>query len=111
MTSTATARPSATTTRSTGSSRRPTTSGISREQPGPELGRRARAAKLHSAQQLGLQDLQRAQRAGFTARHAAEERRAPGQHGLRAKRARLDDVDAAAHAAVEQYGQLGSYCS
>ena len=46
---------------------------------------------------------------GLAARHRAEERRAAGEHRLRAERARLEDVDAAAHAAVEQHGELVSH--
>ena len=52
------------------------------------------------------EDLERAARSRFAARHRAEERSAAGEHRLRAERARLDDVDASAYPAVEQHGQL-----
>ena len=73
-----------------------------------DLGGRAHAAKLHRAHQLARQDLERAARARLAARHRAEQRRPAGQHRLRAERARLEDVDAAAHAAVEQHRELAS---
>ena len=71
---------------------------------GPISRDRAHAAKLHRALQLARQDLERAPRARLAARHRAEERRAAGEHAVRAERARFQDVDAAAHAAVEQHG-------
>ena len=45
---------------------------------------------------------------GLAARHRAEERRPAGKHRLRAERARLQDVHAAAHAAVQQHRQLAA---
>src|SRR5688572_26465909 len=101
-TCTAAARPKNTTTRWSGSSAHRTMCATSiRQQVRADLGGRANPAKLHRAHQLGRQDLERAARARLCARHRAEERRPAGKHGLCAKRARLQDVDAAAHAAVE----------
>src|SRR5687768_5530310 len=107
------------TMRSTGYSARPTTCATSRrrrirvrsgktasrrpEQPGPDLLNRTHAAKLHGALELARQDLERAARAGFAAGHHAEQRRAPHQHRLSAQRAGLEDIDATAHAAVEEH--------
>src|SRR5688500_20363656 len=110
MTCTGGAAPSATTTRSNGSSARRTTCATSiRQQVRADLGGRAHPAKLHRPHQLGRQDLERAARARLAARHRAEERRPAGKHPLRAERAGLQDVDAAAHAAIEAYGDFLSY--
>src|ERR671915_754276 len=91
-TSTAAARPSATTTRSSGFSALPTTCEISTcDQVRTDLVNRAHPAKLHRAHQLARQDLERALRARLPARHRAEERRPAGKHRVRAERARLED--------------------
>src|SRR5215213_4705586 len=98
---------SSTTMRWNGCSARPTTCApSSRKQILADLGHRAHAAKLHCAHQLGLQDLERAPRARLRAGHRPEKRRAPGKHALRAEGAGFQDVDAAAHSAVEQDGEL-----
>ena len=64
------------------------------EQVRGDLGHGAHAAELHRALELARQDLERTARAGFAARHCAEERRAARQHAVRAKGAGFEDVDA-----------------
>src|SRR5687767_4763040 len=109
-TSTAAAPPSATTTRSNGCSARRTTCATStRNEVRPDLRDRTNPAKLHRAHQLARQNLERAPRSRLAARHRAKERRAAGKHRVRAERACFEDVDAAAHAAVEKHGELVPY--
>ena len=73
----------------------------------PECGSgedRDRDIDLHAFLHVHHTDLERPAGAGLAAGHHAEQRRAPDQHRLRAERAGLEDVDTAAHAAVEQHG-------
>src|SRR2546426_12148570 len=86
---------------------RPITSGTSRaNKVGADLGDRARSAQLHRSLELAREDFQRAARARLAACDHAKKRRSAGEHRLRAERACLQDVDAAAHAAVEQHRHL-----
>src|SRR5207302_1606939 len=56
--------------------------------------------------ELAREDLQCAARARLAAGDHAEKRRPASEHRLRAERAGLQDIDASAHATVEQHGHL-----
>ena len=66
------------------------------------------AAEQHERElDLLAQQLEHLARALLAARGEAPERRAAGEHGARAERERLDDVGAAADAAVDQHLDRG----
>ena len=63
----------------------------------------ATTEQRHVARELGLQDLQRLDDAGFAARAEAVEMRPARRAGARPERERFQNVRAAAHAAVEDH--------